>query len=432
MGIDPRTIFFTLTLILSVMGLAQLTFYRLRPREHYFAYWALANFAGMGAVLLLSFHGKIIPLLSIATANALIVLAWACCWNGCRVFAGRRPQLFPMLILVTIVFALLAVPSPISTRLSSRILVLSAALEFLVPATGWILLDIARREKLFCAWITTVLAAGVALIIAVRGCWAAWALRPEALLTQGLLGVLLAPSIVVVLAWNMGLTLMVAERMRNGLLHAATRDELTEVLNRRGFKAALWRILQHKDSAHPGALILIDLDYLKVINDTQGHAAGDQMLRCLAEAVNAQLRSDDAVGRLGGDEFAVALSDVDYAQAAEIAERLKAAYTESAALISPDFPPTVSMGIAVIGSDDHSINTLMAKADKALYAAKAANRRSDLGALKSQSAKHAINGVNFGIGTGPATECVPPTVPTVSKAATTGGLYSTRPLAGHL
>lgn len=374
MGVDPRTMFLSIMLILAVMGLAQLAFYRLRPHEHYFGYWSLANVTSMAAVLLLSFKGRTPPLWSMATINTLIVLAWGWCWCGCRVFSGRRPRLRALAVFVAAVFAIFVIPSPISEQFSCRLLVLSAGIELMVLAMGWSVLTIARHQQLACAWMMSLLTAGIAILIAVRGCWGAMALGPGMRLTQELLGVLVLPSVVIVLALNMGLTLMVAERMRNVLVHAADRDELTQVLNRRGFKAVLWRLLRNRNQANPGAVVLIDLDYFKVTNDTLGHAAGDRLLRCLAEAVTGQLRSGDAVGRMGGDEFAVALAGVDPMQAAEIAERLRAAYVAAAALISPEIKPTMSMGIATISRDDRSINDLIARADKALYNAKAAGR----------------------------------------------------------
>ncbi len=374
MGADPRTLFLSIMLILAVMGLAQLAFYRLRPREHYFGYWSLANFTCMGAVLLLSFRGRTPPLWIIAATNTLIVLAWGWCWCGCRVFSGRRPRLRALMIFTVVFFAILVIPSPISEQLSCRLLVLSAAIEFLVLATGREVLSVARREHLACAWMMSIMAGCIATVIAARGCWGALALQPGVLLTQQLLGVLVFPSIIIVLALNMGLTLMVAERMRNVLVRAADRDELTQVLNRRGFKAELWRLLGHGNQATPGAVVLIDLDHFKATNDTLGHAAGDRLLRCLAEAVSGQLRTGDAVGRMGGDEFAVALAGVNSAQAAEIAERLRAAYVAAAASISPEISPTMSTGVAMISPDDRSINDLISRADKALYEAKAAGR----------------------------------------------------------
>lgn len=374
MGVDPRTIFLSIMLILAIMGLAQLAFYRLRPREHYFGYWSLANFTCMGAVVLLFFRGRSPPLWSMAATNTLIALAWGWCWCGCQVFSGRPPRLRALAVFAVTCFAAFAIPSPMSEQFSCRLLVLSTAIELMALAIGWSVLTIARREQLACAWAMSLLVAGIAILIAVRGCWGAMALRPGVRLTQEALGLMVFPSIIIVLTLNMGLTLMVAERMRNVLLRAADRDELTEVLNRRGFKAELWRLFRQRSPTFTGAVLLIDLDYLKTTNDTLGHAAGDRLLRCLAEAVNGQLRSGDAVGRMGGDEFAVALAGVDSVQTAEIAKRLSAAYVAAAALISPEISPTVSMGIAMISPNDRSINDLMARADKALYKAKAAGR----------------------------------------------------------
>ncbi len=374
MGIDPRTIFLAIMLILAVMGLAQFVVYHLRPGELYFGYWGLANFAGLVANLLLSLRGSISPLLSIATAHTLIVVAWCCCLTGCQLFSGRRPKELPLAVLTAAVFAALASPSPISEDPSWRIVVISSVCDFLVVSIGILCADIARRERLLGAWIAALLSFCVAILIVVRGCWAYRLIGSGAFLNLHDLGALLLPSIVVVLAWNLSLTFMVAERMRNMLIGAANRDELTAVLNRRGFQTALWEIMRQKSEAATGAVILIDLDYLKITNDTLGHAAGDRLLCCLAEAVKTQLRSGDAIGRLGGDEFAVVLTGVDARQAAEIAQRLRAGYVKAAALIAPDLHPSMSMGIAMISQEDRSMHDLIARADKALYRAKAAGR----------------------------------------------------------
>ena len=112
MRIDPRTVMLVLTLILAVFGLAHLLFYLVRRRDHWFAYWSAANFAGMAAALLFVLRGGIPALLSIPTANTLAVLAWGGGWNGCLGFVGRRLRLADLGLLAVTVFLLMAIPSP--------------------------------------------------------------------------------------------------------------------------------------------------------------------------------------------------------------------------------------------------------------------------------------------------------------------------------
>ena len=373
MRIDPRTVLLVLTLILAVFGLAHLLFYLVRRRDHWFAYWSAANFAGMAAAWLFALRGGIPALLSIPTANTLAVLAWGGGWNGCLGFVGRRLRLADLGLLAVTVFLLLAIPSPISAHLSNRVVVLSAAMDLLVLATGWLTLGAARRQQLAGAWLATILAAVCFVFIAWRGYWCAQTLRSTKLMAfRSPLGLMLLPSVIAALGLNLSLIVMAAERAQHVLHDAANRDELTQVLNRRGFQTILWRMLRPENSAGQGALLLVDLDNLKIVNDTLGHAAGDRLLRCFARTVVSALRTSDAVGRLGGDEFAIALAGVRPGQIDAITQRLRRDYAAAAALIGHHPPPTLSMGVAFIEPKDRAIDEIMARADQALYIAKAA------------------------------------------------------------
>jgi diguanylate cyclase (GGDEF)-like protein len=376
MPIDPRTLFLAITLILAILGLAQLAFYLVRRQDHWFGYWGLGDFAALVAVLLLSLHGKIPALFSIATANTLAALAWSCSWNGCRAFTGRKPRILVMVILAAVIFLIMAIPSPVSNHLFSRILIISGVIGSLAVACGLSTLDAAMHEGLSSAWLATACAGAVAMMNILRGTWGALALRPAMLMsTGGLLGEILLPSLIVALVWNLCLILMVAERHRGVLLRDANCDQLTAVLNRRGFHTALLRMLRQQNSAPAGALLMIDLDYLKTVNDTLGHAAGDRLLQCFTGSASTHLRSCDAIGRLGGDEFAIALSGVGPVQTQEIVDRLRASYAAAAAEICHDFDPTLSIGMTMIQRHEPSVDQMMARADQAMYAAKSTTHR---------------------------------------------------------
>ena len=89
------------------------------------------------------------------------------------------------------------------------------------------------------------------------------------------------------------------------LRHQAEHDTLTELLNRRGFQRRLGALLEHGRAS--GAVMLIDLDHFKAVNDTLGHHVGDQVIHAAGAALRSSLRADDIVARIGGDEFAVLL-----------------------------------------------------------------------------------------------------------------------------
>jgi diguanylate cyclase (GGDEF)-like protein/PAS domain S-box-containing protein len=154
----------------------------------------------------------------------------------------------------------------------------------------------------------------------------------------------------------------------------ADHDELTGVLNRRRFLAELERELARASRyGEAGALLVIDLDDLKAINDLEGHAGGDRFLRLLGTALQEDLRASDLVGRLGGDEFAVCAPRSSLTEAGILAERLLLAVSGPGAARSGDEPaPSVSIGIASFADAGTSAAALLEAADDAMYAAKRA------------------------------------------------------------
>ena len=163
------------------------------------------------------------------------------------------------------------------------------------------------------------------------------------------------------------------------LVHLADHDPLTGLLNRRRLQievAASIESAQHTGVQH--ALVLIDLDNFKMINDTRGHALGDTVLRGVANALQQRLRSGDTLARLGGDEFAEILPDCDEAAATDIARELISAVALTT--IVPDssgrmIRVNASAGVAAFnGYPNLTPESLLVDADIALYEAKAAGR----------------------------------------------------------
>jgi diguanylate cyclase (GGDEF)-like protein/PAS domain S-box-containing protein len=157
------------------------------------------------------------------------------------------------------------------------------------------------------------------------------------------------------------------------LSYQASHDALTELYNRREFERRVERVLAHMGpGGSPSALLYIDLDQFKLINDTSGHIAGDQLLTQLASHMREQLRGGDVLARLGGDEFGVLAANVgDLAGAQRIAERLREqidGYLFSWEQRS--YPVSASIGGVMIDRPDISMKELFAQADTACYMAK--------------------------------------------------------------
>jgi diguanylate cyclase (GGDEF)-like protein len=151
---------------------------------------------------------------------------------------------------------------------------------------------------------------------------------------------------------------------------------LTGLLNRRAFvdHFAAARRRRAADQG-PTAMLVLDLDHFKSINDRHGHDAGDRMLRHFAEIARRSIRPPDLLFRMGGEEFCAVLPDTGAQQARSTAERLRRAYAESPVLIdgAPVFG-TVSIGVAADEGEGADPSLLLASADAALYAAKARGR----------------------------------------------------------
>jgi diguanylate cyclase (GGDEF)-like protein len=156
----------------------------------------------------------------------------------------------------------------------------------------------------------------------------------------------------------------------------ASRDDLTGALNRRAFiERAGEELARARLLARPLALVLIDLDHFKEVNDRHGHLVGDQALRALGGQLDELRREGDVFARLGGEEFALLLPDTAIAGAVAAGERIRlaAAMCHAREDGSP-VPLSVSVGVAEADDGEDGVAPLLARADRALYAAKAAGR----------------------------------------------------------
>ncbi len=191
--------------------------------------------------------------------------------------------------------------------------------------------------------------------------------------------VLINRSMSTVLLWTVALFALRHLYVSNSLLERLNRqantDPLTGLYNRRYFFARVRNELQR--FARYGdrfAIILIDADHFKRVNDTHGHGAGDATLRGIANACLETVRETDLVGRFGGEEFIVLLPHTDVDAAVVVAERIRKAMHDEAWTRDGVVPVTLSLGVAEVGPQASTFDTLLKAADSALYAAKDAGR----------------------------------------------------------
>ena len=179
-------------------------------------------------------------------------------------------------------------------------------------------------------------------------------------------------------------------QLRRQLSWSASRDPLTSLLNRREFEARLEQALADPRRP-PGAVLFLDLDRFKQVNDTGGHPVGDRMLCDLARLIESKVRRGDSVARLGGDEFAVLLPECPEPVAHEIAERIRDAIRRhelhEAGLVHT---VGVSVGIGLTGAPGATPAQVVQAADRACYAAKHAGRGERRAARAADAAAVAI------------------------------------------
>ncbi|MBJ7610493.1 MAG: EAL domain-containing protein [Candidatus Dormibacteraeota bacterium] len=168
--------------------------------------------------------------------------------------------------------------------------------------------------------------------------------------------------------------------LQQQLSHQAFHDSLTDLANRALFSDRIEHALLRRSRTNkPVAVLFIDLDDFKGINDTLGHAAGDELLVGVAERLRSSLRRPDTAARLGGDEFAVLIEDIDQVSEAEaVAERVFLALAAPFALAGQSVTVRASIGIAVSNDDNDTAGGLMSHADVAMYAAKSAGKHQQI------------------------------------------------------
>ncbi len=166
-------------------------------------------------------------------------------------------------------------------------------------------------------------------------------------------------------------------RLEARLQRMATRDQLTGAHNRHAFfQRAKSELARAKRFGHSLAVLMFDLDHFKEVNDSHGHATGDEVLRTFALRCRAGFRQSDVFARMGGEEFAALLVETSAEQAVEAAERFRMmAATRTIPTDAGDLTVTVSIGVASL-KDEDSINDLLKRADEALYKAKQSGRNS--------------------------------------------------------
>lgn len=375
--VDIRTLYLVTAIAAVFMAGAMTMLWRTVPDERACRYWAQGSVLFAAGFLMIALRGTIPSLLSSAVANTAVIGGYGLTVLGVSAFTHGRLFYGPVVAAAALIF------------------LASCYFLYIEPDVGFRIFMVAIVGAAMAFWgvvrlATTItpgmrLTQGVAAVVfALNGTMfvlraaTAW-FRPDPefdlLAATNTQVVFSLTTIFCMIAATFCFAAMVVRRLHIHLDHLACHDPLTGLLNRNAMEASAVReTARARRHRYPLALLMMDLDRFKGVNDTFGHEAGDTVLRGFAGTAAANIRRDDVLGRFGGEEFLVLLPDSDHQQALQIAERIRAAVADTPANHEGTMiGVTVSIGVAVLEGDTTWEATLRA-ADAALYTAKGGGR----------------------------------------------------------
>lgn len=377
MELDSYTILIASSAALVFLGCALLYFWNRDRRSAWLLWWSLPFIVGGVSAL-----GYVRPnwdgdYLTIGLGNAARIEALVLLWQGARVFEGRKPT-WLAIVLIPAAWLLLTLVPEFLRSMPFRIVGVSAAHVVLCGLTIWELWR-GRAEKLASRYPAMACFVSFATLMSIR--IAGVGVLPFPMGSQPLDPVWLGAFNLIVFAhcFFLGLLLiaLTKERLELQQRNIALVDPLTGLMNRRAFMGHVERnTLRRGMAAEPTAVLVLDLDHFKDVNDRHGHDVGDRVLASFAEVAAASVRPSDLLYRLGGEEFCFVLPDTGLQSALRVAERVRKAFAAHA-YVAVDGTPisaTVSIGIATADHAGFDLEVLLAAADAALYEAKSRGR----------------------------------------------------------
>lgn len=314
----------------------------------------------------------------IVAINIGLIGGFYCLMRGLA-YMGRYPTTTldtaaPVGLLATILLLRLTVPDLVAVRL----LLFSLCVGWCVVRAAWLirrLLADVGYPRLFMplglapvATLLLLLAVRPLAVMVDQGGTAGYLLATD----SGYKDLVVLAGFVCLMLFNLAMAVVVLGGLVNRLRALSQTDTLTQLPNRRAaLVAAGQEHERYRRSGRAYSVLVIDVDFFKRVNDTYGHAAGDQVLIGVAQTMRTCARETDMVARFGGEEFLAFLPDTDEDQAFYLGERMRLAVSaRHFTSLSPPLVVTISAGIATVAPDDATLDEVIARADRALYQAK--------------------------------------------------------------
>jgi diguanylate cyclase (GGDEF)-like protein len=374
MIIDVSTLFFVTIYVESILGLLLLFVWMQNSQIRAVAWWGSAHLLRAASVTLFGMYGAFPNVIAIDVANALLLISFGATWIGARVFEGR-PVLPFYMVYGAFVWLCLTQIAAVAHWPDLRGFVSAGIIAAYTWMTAWEFWR-GRDDTLISRWPTIFMLFSHGALFLLRAPlspllpWGANGVLDSIWLT-----VLSTEALLFTIATAFLLLAMAKERAEQRHKTAAMLDEMTGIANRRGFFAECDSLRRSRLAGAQTAVMLMDLDNFKAINDRWGHAVGDAVIRRFTQTVSALVRPSDLFGRIGGEEFALLIRDVGRERAGIVAERIRAAFAQAALDVEgKPVRATASIGVAVCQTRTFDVAALLSEADEALYRAKNAGR----------------------------------------------------------
>jgi diguanylate cyclase (GGDEF)-like protein len=362
--------------VVNYLALALVWSYVVRSYRNFGAarFWAGGAYLAACGAAILMLRSRVDPLIPIVLGNGLLFFSWWLGVMGMQRFYGR-PVSWALALLITALSAASLAVFTVWDDVAMRIVSFSLGQSLTLALTLKLLLSRTEaRGNPGARLIGVVTAIGIA-VHAVRSASALLHFGGDLGFTEfnAVEAAVVLLLMFLSMVWNSGFLLLAIDRLRAEVADLALVDDLTGVANRRRLLARLpEECALSQRTGEPFALLAIDLDGFKKINDGFGHGAGDECLRLFTGAAQSRLRPGDMLARVGGDEFCIVLPATTLREGAMIARRVLETCRESLARWEgSEIPIAASIGVAqwspIVGAYPER---LIAAADQALYAAK--------------------------------------------------------------
>ena len=373
MNLDVNTLFLVTIYVEAILGLLLLFAWVQNTSIHAVAWWGFADLLRAGSIALFGTYGTAPDLISIDLANVLLFTAFALTWTGARVFDHRRPLPILMFAGAALWLVVGRLPS-VASSWEMRALLSSSIVTAYTWATAYEFWR-GRSEPLVSRWpaIFMLFAHGALYLLRTPfGVMLSASPANNSAYESVWLTVLSFEALLFTISIAFILLAMAKERTEYRHKTAALVDPLTGISNRRAFlQDSELQLKRQASDPRPMAVMLLDLDNFKSINDRFGHAVGDRVLQVIAEAAGNCMRRTDLFGRLGGEEFAALLVDAPRDRALTVANEIRRSFSDATLEVDGRLvTATVSIGVVITYDAVLDVSALLAQADHALYRAK--------------------------------------------------------------